>query len=30
LYAHKQDEQVPVEHIERCERLLRAWLGADS
>jgi len=30
LYAHKQDEQVPIEHIERCERLLRAWLGADS
>ncbi len=27
LYAHKQDEQVPVEHIERCERLLRGWLA---
>lgn len=26
LYAHKQDEHVPVEHIERCERQLRAWL----
>ncbi|WP_240617404.1 succinyl-diaminopimelate desuccinylase [Nocardioides speluncae] len=24
--AHKQDEHVPVEHIERCERQLRAWL----
>jgi len=25
--AHKQDEHVPVEHIERCERQLRTWLG---
>lgn len=31
LYAHKQDEHVPVEHIERCEQQLRAWLtGATS
>lgn len=29
-YAHKQDEHVPVEHIERCERVLRAWLGDDA
>ena len=29
-YAHKQDEHVPVEHIERCERVLRAWLGGDG
>ena len=25
--AHKQEEHVPVEHIVRCERQLRAWLG---
>ena len=24
--AHKQEEHVPVEHIERCERTLRRWL----
>ena len=29
-YAHKQDEQVPVEHIERCERTLRAWLTGEE
>jgi succinyl-diaminopimelate desuccinylase len=29
MFAHKQDEHVPVEHIERCERLLRAWLGGE-
>ncbi|QZY28470.1 succinyl-diaminopimelate desuccinylase [Nocardioides coralli] len=28
MLAHKQDEHVPIEHIERCERQLRAWLGA--
>ena len=28
MLAHKQEEHVPVEHIERCERALRAWLGA--
>jgi succinyl-diaminopimelate desuccinylase len=28
LLAHKADEHVPVEHIERCEQQLRAWLGA--
>jgi succinyl-diaminopimelate desuccinylase len=28
LFAHKKDEHVPVEDIVRCERLLRAWLGA--
>ena len=30
MLAHKQEEHVPVEHIERCERQLRAWLGGDS
>ncbi|WP_457205700.1 succinyl-diaminopimelate desuccinylase [Nocardioides sp. P5_C9_2] len=30
MFAHKQDEHVPVEHIERCERVLRAWLGAED
>lgn len=30
MYAHKQDEHVPIEHIERCERQLRAWLGGDA
>ena len=29
-YAHKQDEHVPVEHIERCERTLRAWLTGEE
>jgi succinyl-diaminopimelate desuccinylase len=29
-YAHKQDEHVPVEHIERCERTLRAWLAGEE
>ncbi len=27
MLAHKQEEHVPVAHIERCERQLRAWLG---
>jgi succinyl-diaminopimelate desuccinylase len=26
MLAHKQEEHVPVEHIERCERQLRDWL----
>ncbi|MXG89339.1 succinyl-diaminopimelate desuccinylase [Nocardioides flavescens] len=26
MLAHKQEEFVPVEHIERCERQLRTWL----
>lgn len=30
MYAHKQDEHVPVEHIERCERVLRTWLGGGA
>ncbi len=30
LLAHKQEEHVPVEQIERCEQQLRAWLGADA
>ena len=28
MLAHKQEEHVPVEHIERCERLLRGVAGA--
>ena len=28
MLAHKQEEHVPVEQIERCERQLRAWLTA--
>jgi succinyl-diaminopimelate desuccinylase len=28
MLAHKQEEHVPVEHIERCEQQLRAWLTA--
>jgi succinyl-diaminopimelate desuccinylase len=28
MYAHKQDEHVPLEHIERCEQQLREWLEA--
>jgi succinyl-diaminopimelate desuccinylase len=27
MLAHKQEEHVPVEHIERCERQLQEWLG---
>ena len=27
MLAHKQEEHVPVEHIERCERQLREWLS---
>jgi succinyl-diaminopimelate desuccinylase len=27
MLAHKQEEYVPVEHIERCERQLRDWLS---
>ncbi len=30
MLAHKQEEHVPVEHIERCETLLRTWLGGDA
>ncbi|MGA8257325.1 MAG: succinyl-diaminopimelate desuccinylase [Nocardioides sp.] len=26
MLAHKQEEHVPIEHIERCERVLREWL----
>ncbi len=29
MFAHKQDEHVPVEHVERCERQLRHWLGGE-
>lgn len=28
LLAHKQEEHVPVEHIERCETVLAKWLSA--
>lgn len=27
MFAHKQDEHVPVEHIERCARTLKEWLA---
>jgi succinyl-diaminopimelate desuccinylase len=27
MFAHKQDEFVPLEHIRRCEDRLRAWLA---
>ena len=27
MFAHKQDEHVPIEHIERCERILKEWLA---
>ena len=30
MLAHKQDEHVPVEHIERCERQMRSWLGGTA
>jgi succinyl-diaminopimelate desuccinylase len=30
MFAHKQDEHVPVEHIERCEQQLTAWLGGHA
>ncbi len=30
MLAHKQEEHVPVAHIERCERQLRRWLGGES
>ena len=30
MFAHKQDEQVPFEHVERCERVLKQWLGAGA
>ena len=29
MLAHKQEEHVPVEQVERCERVLRTWLGGD-
>jgi succinyl-diaminopimelate desuccinylase len=28
MLAHKQEEHVPVEHIERCERQLTEWLSS--
>lgn len=28
MLAHKQEEHVPVEHIERCEQILTKWLTA--
>jgi succinyl-diaminopimelate desuccinylase len=30
VYAHKQDEHVPVEHIERVTAALRAWLTGEG
>jgi succinyl-diaminopimelate desuccinylase len=30
MLAHKQEEHVPVAHIEHCERQLRHWLGGTS
>jgi len=30
LLAHKQDERVPIADIERCERVLRTWLGGEA
>ncbi len=30
MLAHKQEEFVPIEHIERCEHQLRNWLGAEA
>ncbi len=30
MLAHKQEEHVPVAHIEHCERQLRRWLGGTS
>lgn len=27
MFAHKQDEHVPIEHITRCERQLKEWLA---
>jgi succinyl-diaminopimelate desuccinylase len=30
MLAHKQEEHVPVEHIERCERQLRSWLAGSE
>ena len=29
MLAHKQEEFVPVEHVLRCESVLRTWLGAE-
>ncbi len=29
VLAHKQEENVPIEQIHRCEATLRTWLGAD-
>jgi succinyl-diaminopimelate desuccinylase len=30
MLAHKQEEHVPIEHIERCETQLRAWLTGSA
>jgi succinyl-diaminopimelate desuccinylase len=30
MLAHKQEEFVPFEHVERCERQLREWLGGPA
>ena len=30
MFAHKQDEHVPIAQITGCEDKLRTWLGADT
>jgi succinyl-diaminopimelate desuccinylase len=30
MYAHKQDEHVPLEQLRSCEATMRRWLGADA
>ena len=29
MFAHKQDEHVPLKHLRHCERTLKEWLGAE-
>ena len=30
MFAHKQDEHVPLAHLRACEQTMRRWLGADA
>ena len=30
MYAHKQDERVPIEQLHRCEEVLTRWLEGDA
>jgi succinyl-diaminopimelate desuccinylase len=30
MFAHKQDEHVPLEQLRSCEATMRRWLGADA